>query len=77
MGIDDTWFDRDSLVWNIDRKNAVHTGEADDNAVRRWERTPRESGAGSTSDKGDAMLSADADDCLYFVSRSRQHYGGG
>ena len=72
MGVDHTRLDGDSLVGDVDRKNAVHAGEADDNATRGWERAAGKSGACASGNKGNAMLGTDADDRLNFVLGARQ-----
>jgi hypothetical protein len=36
MAIDDAGLNCDSLVGNVDCKDTVHAGEADDNAARGW-----------------------------------------
>jgi hypothetical protein len=76
MSIDNAWFDGDALVGDIDCKDAVHSRKADYDSTLSWKRAARESGAGSASNKGDAMSSTDSDDGLHFVSGSRQHYCG-
>ncbi len=63
--------DCDPVVWDIDGEDAVHSGEADDDAISRGQRATGEPGTGPSGDERDAAtFRADADDRLNFLSRT-------
>jgi hypothetical protein len=74
MSVDDARFDSNSLVGNVDSKNAVHPGEADYNAARIWECAARQPCACAASNKGNVVSGADADDVLNLCCRARQNH---
>ena len=62
--IDDAGFDDDAGVGEIDFENAVHAGEADDDAVFDGERAAAKAGAGAARDEGNFFAMAEAEDGL-------------
>jgi hypothetical protein len=77
MSVNNTGLNRDPLVGDVDCKDAVHTGEADDNPTLGWERAAGKSGASTSGNKGNAMLGTDANDRLNFVLGAWQDNRGG
>jgi len=77
VGVDDSGFDDDALVGDVDFEDAVHTGEADDDAACGRKRAAAESGSGAAGDEGDAVLRADANDGLDLLGAAREDHGGG
>ena len=66
--IDDAGLDHDALVGNVDVEDAVHAGEADDDAALGGERASAEAGAGATADEGNLVPGADTNDGLHLLS---------
>ena len=72
--VDDARLDDDSLIGNVDIKNAVHAGEADARCRSHPGALRPKARAGAASHEGNLMLRTDAHDRLHFRRRSRQHH---
>jgi hypothetical protein len=75
--IDDAGFDGDAGVGEIDFEDAVHTGEADDNAVFYGERAAGEAGASAACYEGEAFAMAEAEDGLDLFGGGGKQDGAG
>ena len=64
VGVDDAGLDGGARVFKVDFEDAVHAGEADDDAVFNRERAAAESGAGAASHERNFFAMAEADDGL-------------
>lgn len=74
--IDDTGFDDDAGVGDVNFEDAIHAGEADDDAVIDRERTAAEAGAGTASDERNVFAMAEAEDGLDLVAGGGEEDGG-
>jgi hypothetical protein len=75
--IDDAGLDDDAGVGEIDFEDAVHAGEADDDAIGYGERAAAQAGAGAAGNEGNAFAMAEAEDGLHFLRRRGEKDGLG
>jgi hypothetical protein len=73
--IDYAGLDGDAGVGEIDFEDAIHAGEADDDAIFDGERAAAEAGAGAAGYEGDVFAMAEAEEGLDFGGGIGEEYG--
>jgi len=68
--IDHTRFDDDTRVGNVNFEDAIHAGEAENNAIFDGERTAAQASAGTPRDERNFFPMADSHDGLYLLGGS-------
>src|SRR5712664_1268005 len=71
--IDDSRFDDYASVREINFEDAIHTREADDDAVFDGQRAAAQASAGAACDKGNFFAVTDLDDCLHLSGGGGQY----